>query len=67
MWLCFSDSFISAVQDRYDPDRLVVRARNPEHLKTLFRDHELILAPDADYAARVFVRREEFTRVVKGD
>ena len=64
MWVCLREGFVSAVQDRYDPGRLVVRARNPEHLKTLFPDDEIVLTPDADYAARVFIRREEFVRVV---
>ena len=64
MWLAFNDAFISAVEDRNDPTRLVVRARNPEHLKGLFPSHDIVVTPKADYIARAFVTREEFTRVL---
>src|ERR671921_69751 len=64
MWLCMNDSFVSAVQDHSDPTRLVVRARRKEHLNRLFPNHEVIVTPNRDYAARVFVSREEFARVV---
>ena len=55
---------MSAVEDRNDPTRLVVRARNPEHLKLLFPDHDVIVTPKADYIALVFVARQEFARIL---
>ena len=64
MWICFDDAFVSAVQDRADLNRLVVRGRRKEHLQALFPNQEIILTPDADYVARVFVTREEFASVV---
>lgn len=64
MWIAFNDSFVSAVEDRNDSARLLVRARNPDHLKRLFPNHEVIVTPSADYIARVSVQREEFTRVL---
>jgi hypothetical protein len=36
VWIAMTDSFVSAVQDRNDPSRLVVRARKAEHLERLF-------------------------------
>ena len=35
MWLVTKDGFYSVVQDRGDPDRLVVRGRWKKHLKVL--------------------------------
>lgn len=43
--------------------RPVIRARNPEHLRRLFPNHDVIITPRADYIARVFIQREEFNRV----
>lgn len=37
MWICLNDAFVSAVQDRNNPNRLCVRARKREHLERLFR------------------------------
>jgi hypothetical protein len=60
MWLCFNDAFVSAVQDKDDPDRLCVRARKREHLERLFPGHEILTPPTRDYAYRVFVSKKEF-------
>ena len=64
MWLALNDAFVSAVQDRNDPNRLVVRARNVAHLTKLFPTAEVLLSPNADYAARVFVPKEDFSRML---
>lgn len=64
MWIAMNDAFVSAVEDRNDPTRLVVRARNPEHLRRLFPSHDVVTTPSADYIARVFVSRDEFARLV---
>ena len=64
MWIAMSDAFISAVEDRNDPTRLVVRARNPEHLKRLFPTAEVVITPNADYAARVFLPHDDFSRML---
>lgn len=58
MWLCFNNAFISAVADRNDPNRLVVRARRREHLENLFgQNMEIVVSTDSDYKYRVFVER----------
>jgi hypothetical protein len=64
MWLCMADCFISAVQDRDDPNGLVVRARNEEHLTRLFPDEQLVTTCEADYVGRLFVTKAEFAAVV---
>ena len=64
MWICLRHAFISVVQDRADPDGLVVRARKKEHLLRLFPDADIIVNRRADYAARVFVSRAEFTAML---
>jgi hypothetical protein len=64
MWICLNDAFVSAVQDRNRPDYLVVRARKRQHLKLLFPDVEVIDTPDADYACRVFVSKQQFIGVL---
>ena len=45
MWIAMSDSFVSTVQDRNDPNTLVVRGRKAEHLKRLFPDREIVITP----------------------
>ena len=58
MWLCFNNAFVSAVADRNDPNRLMVRARRREHLVNLFgADADLIEGAGTDYKYRVFIER----------
>ncbi len=58
MWLCFNNAFVSAVADRNNPDRLVVRSRRREHLVNVFgRDADITESTDSDYKYRVFVER----------
>jgi hypothetical protein len=64
MWICMENCFVSAVQDRNDPNGLVVRARSEEHLTRLFPTKAIAITPEADYAARVFVTKAEFAAVV---
>lgn len=64
MWICFNDAFISAVQDRRRPERLVVRARKTKHLASLFPGKRIVSTPDADYAFRVSVTKKAFAKKV---
>jgi hypothetical protein len=56
--------FVSAVQDRDDPNGLVVRARKQEHLTRLFPSKGIAITPEADYAVRVYITKAEFAAVV---
>ena len=64
MWICMENCFVSAVQDRNDPNGLAVRARSQEHLTQLFPTKAIAITPEADYAARVFATKAEFAAVV---
>ncbi len=59
-----NDAFVSVVEDQHDPNRLLVRARDPEHFERLFPLEEVTIAPRADYIARVAVSREAFASMV---
>lgn len=64
MWICFNNAFVSAVQDRRRDDGLVVRARQREHLSTLFPGKKIYVDKKADYIARVYVSKVEFARMM---
>jgi hypothetical protein len=64
MWICMDNCFVSAVEDRDDPNGLLVRARKQEHLTRLFPSKPIAITPEADYAARVFVTKAEFAAVI---
>lgn len=64
MWLCFNDGFVSAVEDRYDPDGLIIRARRKAHLEALFPDEFIHVTPKADYRYRVFISKRRFAEIV---
>ena len=67
MWVFFKDGFISAVQNKDDPEELIVRARSKEHLKSFlgpFSEDFITETPDADYQFRAFVDREVFVALM---
>jgi len=66
MWLFTPDSFISLVQHRGEPGRLLARARFPGDLGRVFPNHAQYVeeTPDADYRYRLVVAREEVAHAV---
>jgi hypothetical protein len=61
MWIVTNESFLSAVQDRKDPNLLVVRARVQGDLESFFgNDIKVIETDDSDYRFRTFVDRSVF-------
>jgi hypothetical protein len=64
MWICLPESFVSVVQDKNQPDRLMVRARRREHLVALLPGHEVVVTTNSDYKYRAFVDRQEFAEIV---
>jgi hypothetical protein len=63
VWIYTVDGFYSAVQDRDDPSRIMVRARQRVDLETLLKrldqgDLEILAWTGSDYAYRVFMPRE---------
>lgn len=59
MWIFLTEGFLSIVQDRKDPRRLLVRARTRSHLESVFPKAEVQLTEKADYRFRASVSREE--------
>lgn len=59
MWIFVKDAFFSVVEDRMEPERLMVRARLPGDLEAHFPGADVIEhAPgEADYRFRVFLPR----------
>ncbi len=63
MWIFTVDGFYSAVQDKNDPTRIMVRARKKGDLETLLKrlkseELEILDWVGSDYAYRVFMPRE---------
>jgi hypothetical protein len=57
MWLTTTKGFISVVEFNDDSQKLLVRARNPEHIAAAFPDAEIIENASADYRWRAIVSR----------
>jgi hypothetical protein len=65
VWICFNNSFVSIVQDKTQPHKLMVRARAKEHLLNLFGPKaQIIETPDADYRWRVLTTRRRVTQLM---
>ena len=68
-WFFFSNGFVSILADRDQTERLLVQARNENHLLAFVGDDpgqraQLITNPAADYLYRVFLPREFVVRRV---
>ena len=69
MWMYTKDGFFSAVQDRGDDGRILVRSRIKEDIEKLAsyldearpdNKHEILVTPDGDYGFRMSVLRAEW-------
>lgn len=63
MWIFTVDGYFSAVQDKDDPSRIMVRSRQENDLQTLLKrlgseDLEILAWTGSDYAFRVFMPRD---------
>lgn len=61
MWVFLTDSFVSIVQDRTNPEVLIVRARCKGDIGRFMPDRRSVVkqTPDADYRFRTTATREE--------
>ena len=57
MWLFMREGFLSIVQDKDDPDMLLVRGRVRGDIEKYFPDAEVKETPDNDYLFRAFIPR----------
>lgn len=66
MWIFTSNSFLSVVADNKDVDgpRLLVRARRQGHIENVFPDADVQETPNADYAFRAWVPREDVAKAM---
>lgn len=64
MWVFMNSGFVSVVKDREDGSRLIVRARRPEVLKSLFPDEGIAVSDHSDYRYRTHVSRHQFVAVM---
>lgn len=65
MWLCLSNSFLSIVAHRDQPDQLLVRARARGHIEAIFPGASVLETRDADYGFRAVVPRTEAAEVIR--
>ena len=66
MWIFLSDSFLSIVAHREQPDMLLVRARSAGDIEAVFYGAKVEHTPDRDYHYRAILPREEVGRVLAG-
>jgi hypothetical protein len=64
MWIFTQSAFLSIVQDKADPDLLLVRARVKGDIEKHFRDAIVFSSPDHDYAYRSRLSRSEVAAVI---
>jgi hypothetical protein len=60
MWLCFNDGFISVVEYRHNREKLLIRSRHADILRSLFPTKRIIRNDARDYRYRVEATRAEF-------
>jgi hypothetical protein len=58
MWIALTEGWLSIVAHRDKPDHLLVRARNPKHIRRTFPGAEMYTNADADYPFRADVPRK---------
>jgi len=62
MWIALTEGWLSIVAHRDKPDHLLVRARNPKHIRRTFGEQVMYTDTDADYPFRADVLREDVAR-----
>ena len=67
MRLCLNRGFISIVEDRANPDRLLVRARVAGHVEEVFPGAKVFTDASADYLFRAFVDRQEVAKQLSNE
>jgi hypothetical protein len=69
MWLFTSNGFVSVVADKNDPtnEKLLVRSRDRNHIRSLFPLAKVFSVPLSDYQWRAWVSRDQVTEVVSNN
>jgi hypothetical protein len=64
MWIFSQAAYLSVVQDRTNPDMLLVRARVKGDIEKHFPDSITTETPDADYLYRANIPRQEVATAI---
>lgn len=64
MWIFMSESFVSLVTDRDDPNKLLVRARVEGHIEAIFPKANVVQLEDSDYRFRARVERKTVQKAI---
>lgn len=64
MWICHNNAFLSIVQDLDAPDNLLVRARRPGDIETVFPNVQVVRRPGRDYLFRSSLPRAEVAAAI---
>jgi len=64
MWVCLNDAFLSIVAHTEHQDMLLVRARAPGHIETVFGKVAVVEGAGSDYRFRALVPRDEVAAVL---
>jgi hypothetical protein len=64
MWIFQNRSFLSIVQNRDDPNTLLVRARVAGHIQQVFPEAKVFTDPKADYLYRALIGRKAVAQAV---
>lgn len=64
MWIFTKKAFVSIVEDHFDPNVLLVRARLEGDLERFWPDAEVEVTPDHDYRYRARLGRQAVAAVI---
>lgn len=64
MWIFMNDAMLSIVEDRDNPDRLLVRARLRGDIKKVFPKAKMFMDLKADYIYRAYIPRVEVAAAI---
>ena len=65
MWIIMNDAFLSVVQNIYDEDELLVRARVEGDIERVFPDAEVFADEGSDYKYRSYLNKREVAKVIE--
>ena len=65
MWIIMNDAFLSVVQNIYNEDELLVRARVEGDIERVFPNAEVFADEGSDYKYRSYLNKREVAKVIE--
>ena len=65
MWIIMNDAFLSVVQNIYDEDELLVRARVEGDIERVFSNAKVFEDEGSDYKYRSYLNKREVAKVIE--